>query len=436
MAIENVTSLQGTTVRRPWRVVAATLAVLALLGAACGDDTDVASDGDSSATSTEVDAGTSLLGEPAPAEGEPVKLGFIYEGKASSRDATIDRQVTTATVEYVNEYRSGIAGQPIELVSCEALADPGRSVDCANQMVQADVVAVVVGGFANVDAVFDPLHDAGIPYIVYSASSPKLFTDPDSTFILTNTLFGLGGLPLSVAKEAGVSKISVVVIDLPVTTAYYKSIGAATFEAEGIELKLIPVAPGTADMTPFLQGLGDDTLVHVVGNDGFCIPAFNALQAVGFEGPVTTVSLCVTDATREQAPAELLDGLVVQATSPIGDANDPDMQLYQAILNHYASDQDVDPENGFGVSMFTTVMGLVDAVGGLSGEVTAETVLAAIKAMPQKELTSGGGVFYRCNGKAHPLFPALCGLGGLRATLDADGEPTGYEVVDNQPIPD
>jgi branched-chain amino acid transport system substrate-binding protein len=408
------------------RLIATVFAVLALLGAACsGDDTASTADGGG--------GGEEVLGEPAPASGEPVRVGFINDGKSPVRDATVDVEVARATADYLNEYRSGIGGRPIELVECEALADPSRAVDCASQLIQQDVAAFVIGAFSNVEAVWEPIHAAGIPMLVYAGVGPQLMTDPDSTFILTSSFFGLADLPISVAKDAGVDKVDVVVIDIPVTTSFYRTVGPAYFEDQGVELNLIPVPPGTADMTAQMQAIADDdAVVEVIGNDAFCIAAFNGLAAVGFDGPVSTVTQCMTDATREQVDGDVLDGMVQQASAPMGDEDDPDMQLFNAVIEKYAP-EDTDTTSVFGVAMFTTLYSLADATADVTGDVTAETVLAAVKAMPQKELMAGGGVKFQCNGSANPALPALCGNDGLTAELDENGVPISYELVAGKP---
>lgn len=409
------------------RRTTAALGAVALLVAACGADSE--DDGVTATTEAREGGGTpEVFGEPAPAAGEPVSIGFIHDGVGPVRDATVDRDVAFATVEYLNEYRSGIAGRPIKLVECSVEADPGRAVDCANEMVQEDVAAVVIGFFSNAEAIFEPIHAAGIPLVVYAGIATPLLTDPDSTFILTNSFFAFADLPISVAQDKGLGKVTVVVIDTPITTSFYRTAGTAYFDAEGIELELVTVAPGTADMTPQMQAIaGEDTLVHVVGTDAFCIAAFDGLAAVGFEGPISTMTQCMTDATREQSDPEILDGMVQQASAPLG-VDDPEMALFDAVVETYAP-EGTDTTNAFGVAIFSTLHALVDATVGLPGDVTAATVLAAIKAMPEVSLAAGGGVTIQCNGQAVEGLPAICSVSGLRAVLDENGDPISYELV-------
>ena len=54
------------------------------------------------------------------AEGEPVKIGLITEsgGEAISSQSELTETGAQIAADYLNEYRGGLAGQPIELVIC------------------------------------------------------------------------------------------------------------------------------------------------------------------------------------------------------------------------------------------------------------------------------------------------------------------------------
>lgn len=230
--------------------------------------------------------------------------------------------------------------------------------------------------------------------------------------------------------------MTAVVIDVPAALSVYQTIAPPLFEEAGVDLVVVPVPPGTADMTPQMQNLVDDDpgVVQIVGNDAFCISALNSLRAVGFDGEITANAQCITDATRKAVPGDMLEGMVLSASTPIGTDN-PSIQLYEAVMATYGDDIDV--TNAGGVSMFITLAGFQSAVEGVSGDdVTPEAIVAAIKAMPETELPAAGGMQFRCNGKANPTAPAICVRGGLMTTLDAEGQPTEYEVIGSSPIED
>src|SRR5690554_6122905 len=120
-----------TTGSAVWRRSTAALMALALLaGAACGDDSDdgaggaattqpvetTATDGtetteggaettEGGAETTEPSSSDDPLGPIDQAEGEPVKVGFIYDGQSVSTDASYQEGAAEAMVAYINERR-------------------------------------------------------------------------------------------------------------------------------------------------------------------------------------------------------------------------------------------------------------------------------------------------------------------------------------------
>src|SRR3546814_12356513 len=71
-------------------------------------------------------------------------------------------------VEYANEYLGGIGGRPIELVVCGNGATPAGAQDCANQLVEQDVVAVTLPFTGYGEATAPVLPGPGFPPITRS----------------------------------------------------------------------------------------------------------------------------------------------------------------------------------------------------------------------------------------------------------------------------
>jgi branched-chain amino acid transport system substrate-binding protein len=166
--------------------------------------------------------------------------------------------------------------------------------------------------------------------------------------------------------------------------------------------------------------------IHVLGNDAFCIAAFQGLQALGFDGPVTAITQCITDATRQAMSGSALEGVVVGSASPV-DANNEADELYRTVMETFGSDIDTSRATGHGT--FTAMAGFAAALEGVSGDITPDTVIAAIKAMPERELPDGGGLTFQCDGEQVPRAPAACVNGSLVTTLDAEMRPTAYEAT-------
>jgi branched-chain amino acid transport system substrate-binding protein len=201
----------------------------------------------------------------------------------------------------------------------------------------------------------------------------------------------------------------------------------------------VPVALGTADMTPQMQKVVSDNpkgVVHIVGNDSFCIAAFNGLRTAGFEGQVTAIPQCFSDATRTAVPADFLKGIKITASSPVDNPKDPSIKQYYAVLDKFGA-KDVDKSRQTGLSMFQGITGLNVATQNLKGEATPATIIAAAKSMPWSVLPGSGGYHIRCNGKASPdpKYAATCTNATLLATLGADGKATKYVVAGDTQIP-
>jgi branched-chain amino acid transport system substrate-binding protein len=97
--------------------------------------------------------------------------------------------------------------------------------------------------------------------------------------------------------------------------------------------------------------------------------------------------------------------------------------------------QDVtDVNNATAMGGYVAMASLLTALGEIAGDVDAETVIETIRAMPEAELPGGGGVTFQCNGSADPALPAVCTNESLRTQLDAQGQPTEYEVVDSSEL--
>jgi branched-chain amino acid transport system substrate-binding protein len=414
-------------------------AALALVAAACSSGGS-STGGNSTASSTTVApvSTAALLGPSAPATGTPVKVGLITDGGTCDQcsGARYEPPVAEATVAWLNQHMNGVAGHPISLDICYSNLNPGNASDCANQMIRDNVAAVVIGSNGEIETEWNILHDAHIPVINDAITSPSLLNDASSTFILNDPYAQVIDLPLALAKETGAKKVTAIVIDLPIATDIYNGSTPSLFQQSGIELKVVPVALGTPDMTPQAQTIvasNPDGVVSIIGHDQFCIPALNALHEVGFTGTIQTISECITDSMRKAVPGEVVKGVRVGAIAPIGEASDRSMQQYQAVIDTYAKGK-VDTSDVVGLGVFQSLGALSVATHGLAGPVTPASVTAAMKGMKNAVLPGSGNRLFRCNGKASQFGVAICSASVLSGTLDAHGNPTGYSVENNTPI--
>src|SRR5262245_20909734 len=180
------------------------------------------------------------------AAGAPVKVGFITGGgECNGCTAGDEEPAVKAGAKWLNATQNGLAGHPIELVTCVAANDPGKAADCANQMVREGVVAVVEGSSGTIGTSWKIVHAAGIPFINHSTTDEPIVQDAQSTFILYDPLSQTVTLPIAVAKENKAKKVSVIAINVPAATTIYET-AADKFKDAKLDLKVVPVDIGTA----------------------------------------------------------------------------------------------------------------------------------------------------------------------------------------------
>ncbi len=424
-------SATGARAGRSKRFLAVAAVAMLAVTAGCSDD-DGGEEGTGNNTDDTIAEAASLLGPENLATGDPIKVGFFSDGVTEAFDNTDELRAAEATTEYVNTHMGGIAGRPIELVTCETAGDAAKAVDCANKFITEGVVVVTQSQSAAAGSVWEPLHAAGIPTFFTQANSPEMEVDPNS-FMVFNPSAVFFGLPIAVAESEDTKKIAFVVIDVPQAVEIIEQNGEILTEA-GYEYELVRVPIGTADMTAQMQLVASSGagVAHVVGNDAFCIAAFQGLNAVAYQGATSAISQCFTDATREAMP-QGLEGINVLSTLALGATDDPSYQLFQAVMTEYGTNVS-DVDNLTSLGGYAAIASLATALQDLSGEVTMETVVSAIKAMPESEYPGGGGMTYQCGGSAAPASPAVCTNQWLRTELDAAGNPTAYTVEDSSAL--
>jgi len=411
----------STGITRRARLAVTTLLVTLLLGAVL-------------ATAPAAHAAGNVLGTKQPAKGTPVKVGLITDGKTASTDNSIETPVAQATVEWINQYRNGLGGHPIDLDICTTNGDPAKAGDCANQMIQDNVVAVLFGSNQQAAASWTTLHAAGIPVFSFAFGNVDATKDAASTFDFGpgSSLYTLLNKGAQANMKPKPKKLTAVIIDVPAATDYWKTQAPTDFKG-ALDVELVTVPIGTADMTAQMQKVVSDNpkgIVQVVGNDSFCIAAFNGLRTAGFQGQVTAIPQCLSDATRTSVPADFLEGIQITATGPLDNPKDPSMKQYYAVLDKFGA-KDVDKSRTTGLSMFQGVSGLNIATADLKGAVTPASVIAAAKAMQWTELPGTGGLHAQCGKDVLAGFPAVCMPGTLLATLGADGKAIRYTPVND-----
>jgi len=217
---------------------------------------------------------------------------------------------------------------------------------------------------------------------------------------------------------------------VPAATAPAQQLDPPFYKNVGIAVDVIPIPPGTADMTPQIQAELDKNpdQFSMLGNVPFCVSAIKALKTLDFTKPIVVVPQCISAASAPSIPGGYA-GIKLVTNSTIS-PTDPDVKLYLAVMAKYAPSTS---PFGLGVTAggFAAVMAFVRAMSGVSGPLTPASVEAAYASMSPQPLPFGGGITFQCNGKQISITPAVCSTGALEATLDQSGNPVGnYTPLD------
>ena len=401
------------------RVALAALPV-ALLATACGGGSS-SNGGDKS--SSKVPAALSTYFPGTKATGSVVKIGLINPEGGATTDLPELREAAEAALKYANEQLGGIGGHQIEYVVCKSKEDPASSRDCANQMVEAKVAAVLTTATGQGDAIVPVVTGAGIPYIAAQGNSGTEFASPHS-YMWTG---GFPGTMLSIAKFAkgqSYAKVNALALNVPAVVGGISQLATPMFTAMGMKITITPLPLGAADVTPQVttaeKGKPDAELI--AGDATVCIAVLKALQTSGTKTQILAGQPC-SDAKVTEAVGSALDGAKI--FSPYDTSSDEvEAQLYRYVMSRYAPSANASGLAGIAyegaLTLFRALKDVTDVTpAGL------DTALKAAKGVP---IAAGHGLTATCDGKQFPTLTALCSSGAMVSTVES-GKLTKTTVI-------
>ncbi|MEV0766798.1 ABC transporter substrate-binding protein [Nocardia salmonicida] len=408
--------------RRGWRLTATSALLSGVLVAAatgCGSNDETAPSVSSASEAT--------LGTPNKATGDPITIGFISEGKAAAIDNTDEIKAAEAAAAYANNYLGGLGGRPVQIKACETLAQPAKAKDCANQMVAANVAAVVEGVSGEVDQTIEVLAPAKIPIIMHTASTQTALVTP-GVFMMFNGLSYFGA-PASAAKAAGATKTAMVVIGVPAAEGPARQVGALLYGNSGVKVNVVAVPPGTADMTPQITAADAGDRFHVMGNDTFCTSALKAIKTVEPDAKITIIDRCISLGSGKAIPGGY-QGLDVVASTDLA-TDTPDGKLFTAVLDKFGDGAKFGATAAFG---YAPMLGAINALNAAKlAEFTPAAITAALQSAAPTQYPLSGGIMFQCNGKQIAMSPNVCSADGIMATASADGTLSDYRRIPADP---
>jgi branched-chain amino acid transport system substrate-binding protein len=388
-------------VTKHWMGILAAIAACALLVSACGGDDTSSSNASKSAATATPDA-SAALGTANKATGSPITVGLL---NLESGPVTFPeyRQAAEAAVKYINDYKGGIGGHPVQLESCATDGQPATSARCAGQVADKKPAFVLGGadtggpGSFPVWARSDLAVIGGIPFTPVESNAPNA-----AQFISVSVGDNAAASTYAV-KELGVKKASVIYTDD--TQGKFTGLGviASVLKTLGAEVKTVPVAPNAADLSSVAAAAienGPDMVY--VNSPNACPGLLKALKAVGNTAKIFGIDPCTSPPALKTA-GDAAEGLYFAQPFDSLDSGTDDANLMLAAVQKYGpADLALDSIAQAGFASVMNIQAALDPIKDLN----TKAILGAFK--DSKTHPNFLAHEYICDGKQVPGATAVC----------------------------
>ena len=410
------------------RGLAAAIALVAVLAAACSDDNsgDTGSDGTSASTpATEAPQPTSgdstappdtggdtsvPSGEDAgdgfaargPATGEPILLGMVNTEGTPGLDFPEMRTDLDAAVEYLNAH-GGFGGRPVQVEHCAAVGSPESSQACAQELAGKDVDLVMLG--LDLFPGYDTFAASGIPVVGALPILPGDYT-ADARFLTGGNLTTMAAMVALAVEHYDAQTAGIISADNPGANGSEAALIAA-LEKAGVEY--VSIKGGDNETDAGFQGLmrqaaaGNPDVLFSLDSDAGCIGAIRAGVSLAMTVPAISAPLGAIGGLIHFAG----DDAVGWTFAGVGStSHTPSAAEFEEIVTAARGDAGV-TSIGVGALAITELMTLARAanmVAEAGGEVTGQSVYDALageglRTFPNDTAITCGLV---------PAYPSVC----------------------------
>jgi branched-chain amino acid transport system substrate-binding protein len=350
------------------------LAVASVLVAGCGGNDKPASSSNSAKSTATADA-SAALGTAKKASGDPIVLGLL---NLESGPVTFPeyRQAAELAVKYINDYKGGIGGRPVQIESCATDGQPSTSARCAGQIIDKKPAAILGGADIGAPGAFPVYQRADIAYLGGIPFTPVESNAPNAVQFYSISIGDNAAASKYAAEELGVKKASVIFTDDTQGKATGLGVIAPALKKAGVDVKTVPVAPNAADFTSVAAAAiesGPDMVY--VNSPNACPGILKALKSVGFSGKIFGIDPCTSPQALDTA-GDAAEGLYFAQPFESMDSGTDAANLMLAAMGKYGpKDLALDSIAQAG---FSTVMNIQAALDGVS-DLSTKNILAAFK---------------------------------------------------------
>ena len=362
----------------------AALAAAGLLLAGCGSSGDDGSS-DSATKSSETPAAASTpdlaaaLGTEKKASGDPIVLGLL---NLESGPVTFPeyRQAAEAAVKYINDYKGGIGGRPVELASCATDGQPSTSARCAGQIVDKKPLAILGGADIGAPGAFPVYERAKLAYIGGIPFTPVESNAPNAVQFYSISIGDNAAASAYAAKDLGVKKASVIYTDDTQGKATGLGVIVPALKKAGVDVKGVPVGASAADLTSVAAAaIENEPDMIYVNSPNACPGLLKALKSVGNTAKIFGIDPCTSPPALKTA-GEAANGLYFAQPFDSLDSGTPDANLMLAAVSKYGpKDLALDSIAQAG---FSTVMNLQATLDRRQGPHDRQSILARVQGRP------------------------------------------------------
>lgn len=344
--------MKRTTIRRTASVLA-----LALVVAACGDDSDDDADDSADVTTTEASGDAAPVGDslantdsipeetgPADDSLDPVVIGMVNMDEGTPSYPLVSSGVDAAA-EYINAKLGGIQGRPVEVRHCNVGIDQASNQECAQEFANDDDISAVINGYVFSSSFGLPiLEAAGVPVLLQTPLTPADFEAPNGFAYQGGNAGGGAGTATYAANFLDAEEIVIFGADDDALRAAVAQIEALP-ATEGVDISVTHISNSAADVTADVQAsnAADADAILALVNAPQCLQIGQTVRDLGIETPIVSTTVCAVPATLEETP-EVLEGwnIIGSGLPPmLPDGVSAELDFFREVYPQYGSEDDL-----------------------------------------------------------------------------------------------
>lgn len=341
--------------------------------------------------------------EPADAGADPVVIGMINQEDTPLGSFPEIRRAVEGGVAFVNAELGGVGGRPVELVTCITSFSPEQSAACAQEMVAADVVALVGGLDVTSDGSVPVLEANGIPQL---GGIPANIVEQQSevTFFFSGGVTGGLAAFLAHAADEGGDSAVLAYGEFDSFEVAANDYAAPVAELLGIDLELVSYPLTATDFLPVLTRAAESEpdAIIVAAAGSACAPIMRTYADLGIEAQLYLVGACADEEIIEASDGAY-EGVIFNTEGPPASVETVEGEIFTSVNELYAAGEGAGAGT-VGLRGFMNLFALLDELG--PDAVSRESILEAVRASDARP--SFWGHPYTCDGAQIDGLPALC----------------------------